>query len=137
MLIPKKEKTTNITLGNNYDINKQLVQKYEKKLTDEQLNKKKEIIANFVNNSTDYYFMLLCNEKKDYTVFEFTEGKKWTERCADLAKCLVDECLINRGEIRGIDLTEDKQAIEIWLSIDGESFVYYFFPYEKGVIIDF
>ena len=24
--------------------------------------------------------MLLCNEKKDYTVFEFTEGKKWTEK---------------------------------------------------------
>ena len=113
MLIQKKEKTTNITLGNDYDINKQSVQKYEKQLTEEQLNKKKEIIANFVNNSTDYYFMLLCNEKKDYTVFEFTEGKKWIERCADLAKCLVDECLINRGEIRGIDITKDKQAIEI------------------------
>ena len=42
MLIPKKEKTTNITLGNNYDINKQLVQKYEKKKKKQQFKKKKK-----------------------------------------------------------------------------------------------
>ena len=41
---------------------------------------------------------------------------------------------INRGLIKGIDLTKDEQAIEIWLSIDEEAFVYYFFPYDNAVI---
>ena len=36
-----------------------------------------------------------------------------------------------------IDLTKNKGAIEIWLVIDGEAFMYYFFPYDAGVIADF
>ena len=37
-------------------------------------------------------------------------------------------------KVQLIDRTEDGVAIEIWISIDGESFVYYFFPYDAGVI---
>ena len=34
-----------------------------------------------------------------------------------------------------VDTTpKDEQAIEIWLSIDEEAFVYYFFPYDNAVI---
>ena len=52
----------------------------------------------------------------------------------ELSLCLIDECLKNRGEIRGIDITKDKGAIEIWLSIDGEAYVYYFFPYDSALV---
>ena len=41
---------------------------------------------------------------------------------------------MNRGEIRGIDITKDKQAIEIWISTEEDSYAYYFFPYDKGII---
>lgn len=126
-----------IGVGTLYDINKELVQKNGYELNEGILNSKKEIIKNFIDKDFNYYYMLLCNERKDYTVFEFTEGRKWTERCRDLANCLVDECLKNRGEIRGIDLTKGKDAIEIWMSINGDSYVYYFFPYDNGVITDF
>ena len=51
-----------------------------------------------------------------------------------VGELLIDECLKNRGEIRGIDITKDKQAIEIWVSIEEDSYVYYFFPYNEGVI---
>ena len=57
-----------------------------------------------------------------------------TSKQFDLANILVDECLKNRGEIRAIDITEDKGAIEIWLIIDEEAYCYYFFPYGQAVI---
>lgn len=125
-----------VELGTIYDFNKNLVQKTQIQLSEKILNDKKKTIEYFLDNTIGNYYMLLCNEKKDYTVFDFKENRT-IERYADCAKCLVDECLKNRGEIRGIDITEDKTAIEIWMSIDNESYVYYFFPYENGVIVDF
>ena len=106
------ENKKQIQFGNLYDINKNIVKQNEVKLSEGILNSKKEIIKNFINKDNNNYYMLLCNEKKDYTVFDFQKFKT-SERCRDCAKCLVDECLINRGEIRGIDLTKDKNAIEI------------------------
>ena len=120
-------------LANNYIIEEDLNRNEIKEI----LNSKKEIIKNFIMNKTDnFYFMLLCNERKDYTIFDF-DGWKSSEKSLNCAKCLVDECLANRGEIRGIDLTKDKTAIEIWMIIDDEAYVYYFFPYDDGVIYDF
>ena len=46
----------------------------------------------------------------------------------------LEECLINRGQIYGIDRTEDGCAIEIWLMIDNEPYCYYFFPYGTAVV---
>ena len=132
----EKEHDKKIEFGNLYDINKVLVKQNEIKLSEGILNSKKEIIKNFIDKTDNDYYMLLCNERKDYTVFDF-KNKKWSERYMSCAKCLVDECLTNRGEIRGIDLTKDKDAIEIWMVIDNESYVYYFFPYDNGVIWDF
>lgn len=93
--------------GNLYDINKNIVAQNEIKLNEGILNSKKEIIKNFINKTNNNYYMLLCNERKDYTVFHNNSLSMET------AKILVDECLFNRGEIRGIDLTKDKDAIEI------------------------
>ena len=114
--------------GNLYDINKNIVAQNETKLSEGILNSKKEIIKNFINKTNNNYYMLLCNERKDYTVFHNNNLSMET------AKILVDECLINRGEIRGIDITKNKDAIEIWLMIEDEAFVYYFFPYDMGII---
>ena len=132
-----EENKKSIEFGTLYDINKNIVKQNELKLNEGVLNSKKEIIKNFMNKADNhFYYMLLCNERKDYTVFDFKDFKT-PERCLNCAKCLIDECLINRGEIRGIDLTKDRDAIEIWMIIDNEAYVYYFFPYDSGVIYDF
>ena len=132
------KKTTEVAIGKLYDINKNIILNNETKLSEGTLNSKKEIIKNFLANTKNFYYMLLCNERKDYTVFDFHMcGNVTNEKRMDCANCLVDECLTNRGEIRAIDLTEDKGAIEIWLVIDNEAYVYYFFPYDNGVISDF
>ena len=108
--------TSNISLGNVYEMNKILVKDHEVALTEGNLNSKKQIIIDFMKKCNNNYFMLLCNERKDYTVF------RWKDLNSALAptvltNILVDECLKNRGSIRGIDLTQEKDAIEIWLWI--------------------
>ena len=62
------------------------------------------------------------------------DGYTYEDKSKRLVSILVDECLVNRGEIRGIDITKDKGAIEIWMSIEEESYVYYFFPYDTAII---
>ena len=121
------KKTTDITLGTNYDINKQLVKKYEKELTKEQLKEKDKMLLEFTRSHFDHYYMMLCHDRRDYTIFHtnYTEGSVFEELL---------ECLQNRGKIYGIDLTEDKEALEIWLVIDDEAYCYYFFPYENAVV---
>lgn len=127
-----EENISNITLGTAYEINKDLVEKYEKELTDTQLDDKKDNIIDFLEDTENTYYMLLCNDRKDYTVFNLKNEKAKSEM--EATEVLVDECLKNRGIIKSIELTKNKDAIEIWLSIDGESYCYYFFPYDNAVI---
>jgi hypothetical protein len=76
--------------------------------------------------------MLLCHERRDYTLFRYTDNKNKEKDIQTIEEMI--ECLLNRGQIKGIDITKDGIAIEIWISINGESFAYYFFPYDEGVI---
>ena len=145
MKLPKKNKknnqnTHNIELGTLYDINKNIIEKNVEVLSDEQLQGKKDLIVDFINQTGNKYYMLLCNDRKDYTLFHRneTEDGLWkdSEGLTEdvIEKVLIDECLPNRGKTKSFELTEDKNAFEIWISIDGESYCYYFFPYDLGVI---
>lgn len=122
---------TDITLGTAYDINKTLVEKYEKELTQDELNMKIIDVEMYLEKWEDNYFMLLCKERSDYTIFHV---KNHTDSLNEMSLVLIEECLKNRGIIKSIEKTEDEYAIEIWLSIEGESFAYYLFPYEAAVI---
>lgn len=75
------------------------------------------------------YLMLLCNERKDYTLFNL---KNATEK--QLNKDII-ECLKNRGIITSIDKQEDGNY-EIWIrdKKTKEDFVYFLFDYSFGVI---
>ena len=132
----EETKQTEFALGTLYDLNKGLVQQNEIKLSEGILNSKKEVIKNFLVKTNNNYYMLLSNERKDYTIFAMgsNDGYTYEDKSKKLVSILVDECLVNRGEIRGIDITKDKGAIEIWMSIEGESYVYYFFPYDTAII---
>lgn len=121
-----------MNIGTLYDLNKNLVQKNISALKEGVLNSKKEIVKNFLRDTKDTYYMLLCHEQRDYTVFKIDtlEDSKYN----GMISILIDECLKNRGIIKSIELTKDKQAIEIWLMIEEEAFVYYLFPYGEAVI---
>lgn len=115
-----------VSMGNLYDLNKSAMQN-EKALSSFALRNKLDEIKNLFFKKG--YFMLLCHERRDYTVFNIKADEN-----ISIAKVDLKECLKNRGEILAIDKTEDDVAYEIWLRIDGENFVYYMFPYDMGVI---
>ena len=113
-----------------YDANKQIIEQ-QKPLTHLELARKQEIIENWFDTKIVTYSMLLCHERRDYTIFRLGNTSTATYTAArDLM-----ECLTNRGEIMAIDKADEKEnAYEIWLKIDGEAFAYYLFPYDAGVI---
>ena len=137
----KQDKKVSVAMGSLYDVNKSLVEKNVVCLTNEEMQNKKDMIVDFINQSNNMYYMLLCNDRKDYTIFH----RRYSEESGNfydlaglnnenLEKILIDECLPNRGKTKSIEITKDQSAIEIWLSIDGESYCYYFFPYDAAII---
>lgn len=130
----KITKTHKVELGTLYDINKNIVETGVEALTEEQMQNKKELFKEYIENTNNEYYMLLCNDRKDYTVFRRTGiGSEDSVGCC-LIDILIDECLPNRGITKSIELTENKDAVEIWISINGESYCYYFFPYDAAII---
>ena len=120
-----------VSLGTVYEINKNLMRR-EEKLSKPAFANKLKLVKNFFLKN-EKYFMLLCNDLKDYTVFVM---ENVSEAGGDQVIKDFKECLINRGETLSIDYAPgDQNAFEIWIRDDsGEPFCYYLFPYDSAVI---
>lgn len=127
----KSENTTDLELGTLYDVNKTAMAQ-EPVMTTEILEQKKLDLAEyfeFDSHSVKYY-MLLCNERRDYTVFNLST--KDTEKCAVAAQDVI-ECMTNRGLPLGIDQQPDG-AWELWIKTEEGCFAYFLFPYDNAVL---
>lgn len=113
-----------------YDLNKDLLQK-EKSLSSTKIKQKRPDIIKFFNEIKNNYYMLLCNELKDYTVFKTDDKREDTYTIAADELIL---CMQNRGNILSIDRTNDKVALEIWMRIEDKIYVYYAFGYDAAII---
>lgn len=113
-----------------YDLNKQIMHE-QKAISPLALQPYQDKIEEWFNWSIDSYAMLLCHERRDYTIFHLYE--KQNSNPPQLAAKELIGCLIDRGDILSIDETEDK-AWEIWLRIDNEEYCYYLFNYDNAVI---
>lgn len=127
-----ENKESAVVMGTLYDLNKGAMAQMTSLDIREIMEQQDENLTNFF--SKGQYFMLLCNDIRDYTVFNLTTGSKIAN-----AKEELYTCLSNRGELLGLDPTEDGVAFEIWLRMkteDGEDhiFVYYMFPYDEAVL---
>ena len=65
-----------------------------------------------------------------YTVF-YREQNLGVEYIADIVK----KCAETLGGVKAVDMSEDGQAIEIWVDGTYGVFAMYFFPYDGGVEI--
>ena len=85
-----------------------------------------EVSADMVEHT---YMMLLCHERRDYTVFHITNTNK------KIAANEISETLYNRGKVLLVDKQKDG-SWEIWIrdSLTDENFAYYLFPYDDGVV---
>lgn len=125
-----------VAMGTLYDVNKSAMEglsalsrnQIKRALTDK--------VGEYVKDTDNTYYMLLCNETRDYTVFRLSELDNLSAMLKEMQLCLGD-----RGEIYSID--KDKNgAIEIWIRgigfmplIENEKFYcYYFFPYDSAVL---
>ena len=128
--------TSDVTFGNLYDINKQLMDK-EPPMESEAIYEKGIQIETWLEKyETSKYFMLLCHEQRDYTVFNLDKTNTWAQIPATnirLAREDVVECLTNRGTLLAADLQPD-DVWEFWIRNSEGSFVYYFFPYGEAVL---
>lgn len=108
-----------------YDFNKEGM-KQEQLLDVITLNRK---VANMVKDiaSRANYWMLLCRERNDYTVFIILTAEGIYNEMVPT--------LTNRGEVLSIDKQKDG-SYEIWIrDIDTqENFVYYLFDYTFGIV---
>lgn len=90
-----------------------------------------EKIEDWFNWNIDTYAMLLCHERRDYTIFHLYE--KENENPPAIAAKELILCLLDRGKVLSIDENEDK-AWEIWLRINNQPYCYYLFKYDEAVI---
>ena len=114
-----------------YDMNKGLNLAEGTLKTHEVKDEIRKIIKPFFQDKEDSYFMLLCRERYDFTIFRFTDKNEL--EMSHILRGVLD-CLTNRGDTISIELTENEDAIEIWMVIEGESYVFYLFPYDVGII---
>lgn len=124
--------------GNLYDLNKMLVEQNDKKIEGTKLiNKIKDVTTIYFQEKTlnFQYFMLLCHEKRDYTIFKMNKNLS-SEKNILLTQETLRQCFLNRGAVYSLERTEDKQAIEIWLKDKEEHqiFCYYLFPCDPMVV---
>lgn len=118
-----------IELGTLYEMNKEAMKK-EPPLDPIQFAKKIEEVADAIYDLD--YIMLLCHDRRDYTIFNLNSGLDWSRNN------LIEELSVtisNRGHVLAIDL-QDTGAYEIWVKdfATEECFAYYLFNYRQGVI---
>lgn len=113
---------------NLYDMNKQFVAQM-KEMSDEVRDEKLEEIQKWIEETKNDFYMLLCNELKYYTIFGIHD-----EAPSNFPDMMI-ECVKNIGKLKAIDRTEDEFAYEMWIEVEDEPHVFYFFPYDQGVVV--
>ena len=95
-------------------------------MAEDKLKEKKYAIDALESKYNNEYYMLYGKEISYFTLFKIVEPQYFSYE--------VIECLKNIGDIKAIDLTEDKDAVEIWAMADGEATCLYLFPYDLGIV---
>ncbi len=122
-----------LDLGTLYDFNKEAM-KNEKPLDPIMFNTKTQKVAEeiweLMEDCGDQYWMLLCHDRRDYTLFNILGAVD-----ADPIVKELRPTLLNRGYVLSIDKQPD-DAWEIWIRDveTEENFAYYLFQYDQGVI---
>lgn len=81
-------------------------------------------------NPSGTYFLLYGKEISYFTLFKRSDNT--TEKFHEVFK----DCLINVGDLKACDITEDEDALEVWIKQkeNGEMTCLYLFNYDEGVV---
>ena len=116
-----------------YELNRSIIEQqgpmengYAEKMT---------LLQDFVNRTNNHFYMMYGKEIGYFTVFvrNLPAGTPYDLERLDMA---VFECLLNVGPVYSVELTTEKDAVEIWVK-DAERDLLtcmYLFPYDNGVV---
>lgn len=128
--------TSEVTLGNLYDINKQLMEQMPQ-ISDADMEVAKTHLRTWIDTVfAQKYLMLLCHEQRDYTLFNLDKTAAWKTASEHLKYEVVSdiiECMTNRGTLLIIEDQPDN-TWEFWIRNSEGCFVYYLFPYGEAVL---
>ena len=117
-------------LGSLYDMNRY----FYSQLPDMDEKKKEELIMNiamwFSSKPTNKFFMMLCRELNDYTIFHFEHPNH------SKGKTELEELLKSRGSVKDIYYNHDTDTYDFWLlsSLDGQIQMYKIFMCDDFII---
>ena len=111
-----------------YEMYKNLYSKVDP-LDEERLAGRLNTIGNwFGAKLPNTYFMLLCRERNDYTIFKILRHNYY-RTCQEL-----QEVLENRGEVVDIEYVHGSDCYQCWIRKDGIVSMYMLFPCDDFVI---
>lgn len=96
-----------------------------------QISKSLQDIFTWICEKPHQYYMLLSNERRDYTVFNILNANVYDTVFGEKS---IITLLKSRGQILDIKKDESMNAFEIWLRIGKESFGYYLFDCDDFII---
>lgn len=111
-----------------YDLVKQIAS-LQPELNSEQIKNEIKHIINYIKKTGCKYFMLICKELNDFTLF--------AKPLSNTKEFEIDifDCLVNRGNIVSIYYNKDDDVIEIWINTHKDKTVcYLFFSYDAAVL---
>lgn len=113
-----------------YELNRSIIDQ-QGALDAATIAEKFNLINTFAEDTKNNFYMLYGREINYFTVF--AKHERWELETLALA---VAECLANIGVIHSIELTAEKDAIEIWVKETHQDLVtcMYLFPYDGGIV---
>lgn len=110
-----------------YDLNKSIISQLNI-LTD--FTDAIALINEFTEETNNKYYMLYAKDISYFTIFHIEKYGEFI----NLGDGTI-ECLRNIGDVKSIDYTEAKDAIEIWIQRENnEPICAYLFPYDNGIV---
>lgn len=129
MKAPVPEKAQGELKMSLFDINKQIISQqptYDEFQIEEA---KKKIMYFKLDNADSRYFMLLSRDINYYTILAIDKAAR------ENLEEVVIELLQDWGDIKDIDLSENKDSIDCWVKGFNDNMAFFkLFPYDAGVI---
>lgn len=107
-----------------YDLNKTIIAQLPVKETYAEQSDERKLINKFFSSIGRTSYMLLCKDISYYTIFTY-EGNKMANY-ETLGEAVLD-CLQSVGKLVCADLTEDGNAVEIWVRTEEDNLCMYLF----------
>ena len=110
-----------VEVGSLYELNKQILSQLPPQ-SDEALARNYNIIGSWFGQTPKRWFMLMCKERSDFTMFHITDHQ-FTKAVFEL-----QEVLKERGTVLAIQYVHGEDTFEIWVKDkDGEVFMFMLF----------